>query len=595
VLPCDETDGARTLPVAMRRTGAALLAAALCLDLAHRSSVDAFLPAPVVLRVSLGHRRPAVSLRRPQPARRAGLPGPAPSHARRCALLQTRAIFGGTAADEEPDIEVPTFFPPADRIVAIGDVHGDVDALSGCLKLSGIIDDNESWIGGTTHLVQLGDILDRGDTERNCIDLLFRLRQEARLAGGQVHILLGNHEVMNVDLDFRYVTNNAWEGWGDAQPTGSVRLDLKASLAVVGFPAYMKQRVQAFRPGGFEAKRLSKMPVAIVIGDTLLVHGGLREKHVKYGVERMNKEMAAWLAGPPKFRGADKPEIIDESDSPIWARLYSTPTPKSSAETELEEVCKALKVKRMVVGHTPQLRGINAFVSEDNYEVWRTDTGMSSGMMSGPLECLEVLRDGTTHVLTKDGVVPAALRMPDVEGDFMDVCEIDTGICTEAPAESATILTEPGKPTSPVRAPDELTVTGMLSDENTKEVQVLIELDDATAPVGARLTVLVERLIVDAIQRQDEGLTKKTVKDMLRKVVGARIVDDNTEFISAEVDRIISSDIAELVAKYLAADMQFGASSGEAGGSRSVAKDSQDKDEVSGTSKQEEGAGVPRS
>ena len=148
--------------------------------------------------------------------------------------------------------------------------------------MSGIIDDNESWIGGTTHLVQLGDILDRGDTERNCIDLLFRLRQEARLAGGQVHILLGNHEVMNVDLDFRYVTNNAWEGWGDAQPTGSVRLDLKASLAVVGFPAYMKQRVQAFRPGGFEAKRLSKMPVAIVIGDTLLVHGGLRVKHVKY-------------------------------------------------------------------------------------------------------------------------------------------------------------------------------------------------------------------------------------------------------------------------------------------------------------------------
>ena len=92
------------------------------------------------------------------------------------------------------------------------------------------------------------------------------------------------------------------------------------------------------------------------------------------------------------------------------------------------------------MGHTPQLRGINAFVTENGFEVWRTDTGMSSGMMSGPLECLEVLADGTVHVLTTEGTVPAALRMPEVEGDFMDVCEIDTGICTEAPADSAELL-----------------------------------------------------------------------------------------------------------------------------------------------------------
>ena len=439
------------------------------------------------------------------------------------------------------------------------------------MQLSKLIDEDESWIGGNAHLVQLGDILDRGDGERNCMDLLFKLRKEAREAGGQVHILLGNHEVMNVDLDFRYVTPNAWEGWGEPPKSGSVRLDIQATLAAVGFPSYMKQRVQAFRPGGFEAKRLAKMPVAIVIGDTLLVHGGLRKKHLDYGLERMNKEMAAWLEGPPRFKGLDKPDIIDDSDSPIWARLYSVPTPKFSAEKELEEVLKTLKVKRMVVGHTPQLRGINAFVTDEGYEVWRTDTGMSSGMMSGPLEVLEVLKGGTVHVLTEDGLVAAALRMPEVEGEFMDVCDIDTNICAEQPAETAEIDTSlltdntpkdrdvaevkanPGEVVVSVIPPVEAS-NGALSQGNQAEVILLRKYDDSSLQPEKRLTLLVERLIVDAIQRQDENLTKKTVKEMLKKVVGIGMVDDYTEYISAEIDRIIASDIAELVAKLMQED-----------------------------------------
>jgi hypothetical protein len=80
--------------------------------------------------------------------------------------------------------------------------------------------------------VQLGDILDRGDGERHCMDLLFKLKEEAHQAGGQVHVLLGNHEVRNVDLDFRYVTQNAWEGWGEPQKSGSMWLDIKVPLYV---------------------------------------------------------------------------------------------------------------------------------------------------------------------------------------------------------------------------------------------------------------------------------------------------------------------------------------------------------------------------
>jgi len=279
----------------------------------------------------------------------------------------------------------------------------------------------------------------------------------------------------------------------------------------------------------------------------------------------MNDEMYAWLEGPPTFKSMDKPEIIDDSDSPIWARLYSVPTPKLSAEKELEDVLKTLNARRMVVGHTPQLRGINAFVTDGGYEVWRTDTGMSSGMMSGPLEVLEILGDGTVHVLTEGGLVPAQLRMPEVEGEFMDVCDIDTGLCTDAPQETAELLPDSVGKTTVTAGPGEVVVsvkepserpTQELSPQNQAEVQKLRTFDDESLPVDKRLTVLVERLIVDAIQRQDEGLTKKTVKDMLRKVVGAQIVEDKNEYISAEVDRIVASDVANLVAKYMSAERE---------------------------------------
>ena len=61
---------------------------------------------------------------------------------------------------------VQTYWEQADRIVAIGDVHGDEGALIACLRMSKCIDTDGNWCGGKTHVVQIGDILDRGDEER---------------------------------------------------------------------------------------------------------------------------------------------------------------------------------------------------------------------------------------------------------------------------------------------------------------------------------------------------------------------------------------------------------------------------------------------
>ena len=89
------------------------------------------------------------------------------------------------------------------RIVAIGDVHGDVDALVSILRKADVIDARNQWIGGKTVLVQLGDVLDRGLKGREVMDLYMALETQAPAGGGRVEFVLGNHEVMNFYSDLR--------------------------------------------------------------------------------------------------------------------------------------------------------------------------------------------------------------------------------------------------------------------------------------------------------------------------------------------------------------------------------------------------------
>src|SRR5690349_6764906 len=109
----------------------------------------------------------------------------------------------------------PSRRQPPGRIVAVGDLHGDLTATRAALRVAGVIDPHDSWIGGTTTLVQTGDVLDRGDDEQAIIDLLERLETEAAAAGGAVIWLLGNHELMNAAGDFRYVTHGGFTDFAD--------------------------------------------------------------------------------------------------------------------------------------------------------------------------------------------------------------------------------------------------------------------------------------------------------------------------------------------------------------------------------------------
>lgn len=279
-------------------------------------------------------------------------------------------------SDSAPNLE--TRFPQADRLIAIGDVHGDFDALITALELGGLIDEDYHWIGGKSVLVQTGDQLDRGDQERKIVDLLVQLESEAEAAGGKVHVLNGNHELMNAALDFRYVTDGGFAEFADLA-------DKDPSLAE--YLPEQRGRVAAFRPGGVYAKTFANRNTVVIVGDTIFVHGGVLPQHVQYGLERFNQEIREWLWGI-----SERPESIRGSDSPIWSRHYSNDTDADDCAL-LDETLQALGLKRIVVGHTVQKHPNAACEGK----VWRIDVGMAAHYGGEPA-VLEI-KKGKVHVL----------------------------------------------------------------------------------------------------------------------------------------------------------------------------------------------------
>jgi hypothetical protein len=274
--------------------------------------------------------------------------------------------------------------PAAQRIIAIGDLHGDLAATRAALRLAGAVGPDDRWVGGKLVVVQTGDQLDRGDDEPEIIDLLERLSRDANAAGGALHVLNGNHEVMNVAGDFRYVTPDGFRDYAEKKA-------VVHGQALEGAPAEQRGRAAAFLPGEAVARKLAKRPSIVQVGDNVFVHGGLLEQHVRYGIDRINREIQTWMSAPRLVRA---PSIAMSPDGPLWLRVYSDGVPASSACDELAKVLRSLSAKRLVVGHTVQEQGIN---SACQGRVWRIDVGLSR-FYGKPPSVLEIRGDSVRPI-----------------------------------------------------------------------------------------------------------------------------------------------------------------------------------------------------
>jgi hypothetical protein len=287
-------------------------------------------------------------------------------------------LIHSVLADSDPSNRTTA----ASRIVAIGDLHGDIVAARGALKLAGAIDDEDRWIGGNLVVVQTGDQIDRGDDDREVLDLLTRLADEASRAGGALYALNGNHELMNSALDLRYVSSVSLAKFADFDT-------VVTDTVLATLPKEQRGRAVAFRPGGPYAVVLARRNVIMIVGGNVFVHGGVLPEHVDYGIERINDEVQTWLRGD-----AASPEGIHERTSPTWTRLFSDEVGADDCET-LQDVLEKLDARRMIVGHSVQEGGITSYC--DN-RVWCIDVGMSAHY-GGGIQVLEIIGD-SIRVLT---------------------------------------------------------------------------------------------------------------------------------------------------------------------------------------------------
>jgi hypothetical protein len=242
---------------------------------------------------------------------------------------------------------------PKHRAVAIGDLHGDLDGARAALRAAGAIDSEDKWIGADLVVIQLGDVLDRGDDESKILELIARLDTDARAAGGAVIELLGNHELMNAAHDFRYVT------------AGGAR-------------DFDGDRAHELAPGGVWAKRLAQHDVIAIVGDTLLAHAGIVGDWAAK-VDEVNLSSRCWLDG----QAADPPAALTSDDSPVWTRAWGMGDADCAA---LDHTLAAVGAKRMVVAHTVQEHGIT---SACDGKLWRIDVGLAK-LYGGPIEVLEL-------------------------------------------------------------------------------------------------------------------------------------------------------------------------------------------------------------
>ena len=257
-------------------------------------------------------------------------------------------------------------YPPVDKLYAIGDIHGDLNAFILSLKKAKVINNNLNWCGGTAHVVQVGDILDRKirdveytdeDSEMIIISLICKLQLEAFTAGGGFHPIIGNHEIMNILGIFDYVS----------------QMGMKHFQNVEGRRNY-------FKIGNIFCKYLACgwNPV-VKIGDFIFCHGGLNINiAVKYNIEEINFIMRDTLYG--NYYHIHKRyfnELFLNETSILWNRSFSVDLPKNKINQttlQLNKILEIYKAKHIVVGHTPHMDGIK---TRFNDKIICIDTAMS--------------------------------------------------------------------------------------------------------------------------------------------------------------------------------------------------------------------------
>ena len=246
-------------------------------------------------------------------------------------------------------------FNDVENVIALSDIHGQYESLIKLLGKHNVIDRNFDWAFGDGHLVILGDILDRGPTVTEALWLLYRLEQQALESGGMVHVLLGNHELMVLNNDIRYIHEKY--------------VKTSQLMATTYSQLYSKETILG--------KWLRNKPVIISINDMLFVHAGISPEFITNGLSKSqtNDLFINNIIGQTWetiLHDSTLSFMLDDF-GPIWYRGYFENP--NLTELQIDKILHYFKVNHIIVGHTSMPNIVSLF----NGKIYGIDSNIKWG------------------------------------------------------------------------------------------------------------------------------------------------------------------------------------------------------------------------
>jgi len=340
-------------------------------------------------------------------------------------------LRGAAAADR------PCVWTGVERIVAVGDLHGDLDNFLKILgpegtKLIDREDKDAHWTGGKTHLVQTGDVMDRGDHAKEIFDLIRRLEKEAAAAGGMVHFLIGNHEEMNIlqfSFRYNYVTVSQFKSFLPKDYVESKEATFKEKAGNGGDTTELWEGLladsdaQRYYTRSFNrdyGKWIAEQNAVIKINNIVFLHAGFSEGFSNWKLETINsvltKELKACI-NDIEYEGvpasAARSRIVYQPQGPLWYRDLVSKD-EALMQDEFNRIMANLGAKYMVVAHTP-LQSAVALEYMKRFEgrLFMIDTSISSFMGMGGRPSALIYENGQFRVWPPEEKEPRAGRTGD--------------------------------------------------------------------------------------------------------------------------------------------------------------------------------------
>lgn len=218
------------------------------------------------------------------------------------------------------------------KFIALSDIHGQHHIFIELLKKHQVIDSTEAWIYGDGHLVIVGDVMDRGPKVTESLWFLYKLEKEAAAAGGKVHTLLGNHELMVMHGDMGYVN-------------GKYRYT--SGITQKAYPDFFNDQT-------ILGQWLRSKNIVTVINDFGFVHGGFSKKVIEKenSLSTLNDMFKTQIVprGEIAYDSTNLLSMLYFDNGPLWYRGYANP--EGFDELTADSILAALDIKSIVVGHT---------------------------------------------------------------------------------------------------------------------------------------------------------------------------------------------------------------------------------------------------